>query len=188
MEFPQVELPPPNGQQFRSWSPKEPDQRFDEEFWKGCNLSEFARLIRVFQEEVESVYPCLDTNYLISNAPEVIRLGQLSKDSTQNITDRQDSCIGLKDLQLARIAIATAMVIEGHGKSDNSTAMVISVERSVMSILQPSSGLKDLQLLILLVRTIRLQFIRDQIKTDLALFIRVYTTFISTRTYSLGES
>ncbi|KKP00126.1 hypothetical protein THAR02_07778 [Trichoderma harzianum] len=150
VEFPQVELPPPNGQQFRSLSPKQPDQCFDEDFWKGCNPSEFARLIRVFQEEVESVYPCLETNYLISNALEVIRLGQLPKDATQNITDRQDSCIGLRDLHLAKIAIATAMVIEGHGKSDNSTVIVISVERSVMSILQPSSGLKDLQLLILL--------------------------------------
>ncbi|KAL6689779.1 hypothetical protein J3F84DRAFT_353933 [Trichoderma pleuroticola] len=148
--IPQVELPPPNGQQSRSRSPKEPDRHFDEDFWKECNPSEFSRLIRVFQEEVESVYPCLDTNYLISNAPEVIRLGKLSKDATQSISDKEDSCVGFKDLQLAKIAIATAMVIEGHGKSDNSTIMVTSVEGSVMSILRPIPGLKDLQLLILL--------------------------------------
>lgn len=148
--IPQVELPPPNGQQSRSWPPKEPDRHFDGDFWNECNPSEFSRLIRVFQEEVESVYPCLDTTYLISNAPEVIRLGKLSKDAAQGITDKEHSFIGFKDLQLARIAIATAMVIEGHGKSDNSTIMVTSVEESIMSILRPSPGLKDLQLLILL--------------------------------------
>ncbi|KAK4076553.1 transcriptional regulator family: Fungal Specific TF [Trichoderma aggressivum f. europaeum] len=109
--IPQVELPPPNGQQSCSWSPKGPCRQFDIDFWKECNASEFSRLIRVFQEEVESVYPCLDTNYLICNAPEVIRLGKLSKDATRGITDKEDSCVGFKDLQLARIAIATAMSI-----------------------------------------------------------------------------
>ncbi|KAL7905163.1 hypothetical protein GGI35DRAFT_483662 [Trichoderma velutinum] len=150
MEIPRVELPPSSGQQSRSGSPKERDQHFGEDFWKGCNPSEFSRLIRVFQEEVESVYPCLDTNYLISNAPEVIRLGQLSKDATSNTTYKENSYVGFKDLQLAKIAIATAIVIEGHGKSDNSTTMVTSVEGSVMGIPRPNPGLKDLQLLILL--------------------------------------
>lgn len=105
--------------------------------------------MQVFQEEVESVYPCLQTDRLIQNSAELLQMGRMSEDAAAS----RAGPVGIKDLHLAKLALATATVIEGHGCSEDSATLVASVEGSVLSILKPSWDLKDLQLLILLVRT-----------------------------------
>ncbi|KLU92635.1 hypothetical protein MAPG_11580 [Magnaporthiopsis poae ATCC 64411] len=120
----------------------------DARFWEKCDAVEFARLIEVFREEVESVYPCLQTERLVRNSAELLQMGRMSEDA---VASRAGS-IGIKDLHLAKLALATATVIEGNGRieEDSATTLVASVERSVLSVLKPSWELKDLQLLILL--------------------------------------
>lgn len=129
----------------------------DTNFWQRCNTEEVIRLISVFQDEVASVYPCLDTEDLAATAPEIISWGRSREFDEPDTPDtrnsqNQSSELSFKDFQIAKVVVATALVVEEHGKNDNSTMMVESAERSVTRILKPTSHLKDLQLLTILVR------------------------------------
>lgn len=123
----------------------------DGSFWESCDAAEFARLIRVFQEEVESVYPCLQIDRLVQNSAEILQVARMPEYAAQDAATDRDGRVGIKDLHLAKLAIATAIVIEGHGQSEDSAMLVAPVECSVLSILKPKRELRDLQLLILLV-------------------------------------
>jgi hypothetical protein len=107
----------------------------------------------VFQEEVESVYPCIDSGYLAANAPKILEYGRNSETALQSdmAPEPRQFDFSYKDFQLAKVALATAIVIEAHGKRENSTQMVESVERSVSRISKPAGDVKDLQILIVLV-------------------------------------
>lgn len=127
----------------------------DAGFWQQCDVSEVLRLLDVFQEEVGSVYPCIDTDDLAAGASDILNWGrQRETDDLESSGNLESSGDGLcfKDFQLAKVAIATSIVVEEHGKTEHSTMMVESVERSVSRILKPTSDLKDLQLLVILVR------------------------------------
>ncbi|CAG9952790.1 unnamed protein product [Clonostachys rosea f. rosea IK726] len=151
MGIPPYEMPPPSG----PGSPIEPSRgplTLDYEFWQRCDTSEVSRLLGVFQEEVESVYPCIDSGYLAANAPKILEYGRNSETALQSdmAPEPRQFDFSYKDFQLAKVALATAIVIEAHGKRENSTQMVESVERSVSRISKPAGDVKDLQILIVL--------------------------------------
>lgn len=148
--IPEFDPPPPSGVQSPVGSPKQGPTTLDAAFWQRCGTDEIVRLITVFQEEVESVYPCTDTDYLAGAASDIVTWGRAPEDADPSTLTPLET-LTFKDFQIAKVAIATAIVIEAHGKTENSTMMVDSVERNVSRILKPASDLKDLQLLTILV-------------------------------------
>lgn len=151
--IPEFNPPPPSGVQSPVGSPKQGPTTLDAAFWQRCGTDEIVRLITVFQEEVESVYPCTDTDYLAGAASDIVTWGRAPEDADPSTLTPLET-LTFKDFQIAKVAIATAIVIEAHGKTENSTMMVDSVERNVSRILKPASDLKDLQLLTILVSRI----------------------------------
>ena len=124
----------------------------DTSFWQRCNKEEIVRLIDVFDDEVSSVYPCLDTQDLVATAAEIISWGRSREVDQLETPGGGDASVNeFKNFQIAKVVIATALVLEEHGKNDYSTRMVESAERSVSRILKPTCHLKDLQLLVILV-------------------------------------
>jgi hypothetical protein len=148
--IPEFDPPPLSGVQSPVGSPKQGPTTLDAAFWQRCGTDEIVRLIKVFQEEVESVYPCTDTDYLAGAASDIVTWGRAPEDADPSTLTPLET-LTFKDFQIAKVAIATAIVIEAHGKTENSTMMVDSVERNVSRILKPASDLKDLQLLTILV-------------------------------------
>lgn len=124
----------------------------DSSFWQRCNKEEVVRLIDVFDDEVTSVYPCLDTQDLVASAAEIISWGRSREVDQLETPGGGDASVNdFKNFQMAKVVIATALVLEEHGKNDYSTRMVESAERSVSRILKPTCHLKDVQLLVILV-------------------------------------
>lgn len=153
MGIPRFEQLPASVPPSRVGSPKlhSATATLDEAFWQRCDAHEVARLLSVFQEEVESVYPCIDTDYLVVWAGDLLTWGRFREEIPMTDVDPKSEAVTFKDFQLAKVAIATAIVIEAHGKNENSTLMVESVERRVSRIMKPTCDLKDLQLLAILV-------------------------------------
>jgi hypothetical protein len=144
-------MPPPSGQESPAESPRQPSGNTEDQFWETCDAAEFTRLITIYQEEIESVYPCLNTGSLIKYAPAIPELGRMPEDEIRKTIETRRLSLTVKDVHLAKLAMATTIVIEGHGKSEKSSKLVEPVERSLLSILEPSRELKDLQLFIALV-------------------------------------
>ncbi|KAF4506527.1 hypothetical protein G6O67_006603 [Ophiocordyceps sinensis] len=142
MGIPTFESPPPSGAQ----SPAEPPTS-EADFWLRCTPGEMARLLAVFEEEVESVYPFIDIVDLASRAQlilDVIRSGSAAGG------DELQLPVSARDVEMAKVAIATALAVEAHGKSQLSTTIAESVERHVSRISSPQVELKEIQLLTML--------------------------------------
>ncbi|KAM5349627.1 hypothetical protein ACJ41O_006132 [Fusarium nematophilum] len=117
--------------------------------WDRCTAGEVAKFLVVFQEEVESVYPFIDMGEYIMQSQEILaalRAG-VQDDSQPGLLP---GGLTIKDVEIARVAIATGMVIESHGKNELSAAIVESVEYGVSCILTPQVELKEIQLITML--------------------------------------
>ncbi|KAH8587357.1 hypothetical protein B0O99DRAFT_400740 [Bisporella sp. PMI_857] len=112
------------------------------------SVEEVIRLIEVFQEEVESMYPLISSAELAANARSIMKF---ARDASRAVAfdgmNPPRAKIGLRDVQMLKIAISTAIVIEARCKNDLSTKMVDSVEERVCRVSgYPILGLKELQL------------------------------------------
>jgi hypothetical protein len=151
MGIPSYDLPSPNAPQ----SPIEPSSNIATsatDFWQRTNAAEVARLLFVFQEEVESVYPVIDCTTLASYAQQILDYARGNKDETIFTQHGDVPVFTLKDFHMAVIGIATALVIEAHEAFETSEAMVEYVERTVSRISKPEVDIKGLQLFAILVR------------------------------------
>ncbi|PHH71938.1 hypothetical protein CDD82_6245 [Ophiocordyceps australis] len=153
MGIPTYESPPPSGAQSSSEEPEpvpRPSGLFtnEAEFWLHCTPAEVARLISVFEEEVESVYPFIDVVELSSRAEQILHV--MRNRRPLDMAEGLELPVTLRDIEMTKIAVATGLVIEGHGKTELSTAMAESVERQVSRISSPEVELKEIQLLTML--------------------------------------
>ena len=150
MGIPSFDLPPPSRPQSLVGSPRESSSGGD--FWKRCTASEVARLLEVFEEEIESVYPCIDSQALAASASQILEYGRLEERGCEavGLTGGVQN-FGLKDFQIAKAAIATAIVIEGHGSNEDSQMLAESVKDGVSWVRNTEVDLKDIQLLATLV-------------------------------------
>ena len=117
-----------------------------QEFWLHCGLDEVSRLLGVWHDEVELVYPFIDLKEQMAQAPQLldcIRSGDSHSISETGIDSR--------DIDFVKVAVSTAMVFESGGKNELSTAIVDSVERNISRISTPDVDLKSIQLLVMLV-------------------------------------
>ncbi|KAH8890099.1 putative fungal-specific transcription factor [Thozetella sp. PMI_491] len=141
----------PSGIPSRTQSPTQTAERpvTDAEFWQKCTVEEVVRLFDIFQEEVGSVYPCVDTADLAARAPDVLH--HLRNGGEAPRATRGADALDEKDIFISRIAVATAIVIEGHGKSDVTDMIVEPVERDVATVSTPNADLKEVQAIAILV-------------------------------------
>ncbi|CAK7229831.1 hypothetical protein SBRCBS47491_007380 [Sporothrix bragantina] len=117
-----------------------------EDYWQSITAAEVARLLTVFQEEVESIYPILNIGEQAAHADQilhVIRYGASSRNAT-------DLDLSPKDVDIVKVAMATAIVLETHGKTELSTMIVQTVENNVQVIARPKVDLKEIQLISML--------------------------------------
>ncbi|RDA92126.1 hypothetical protein CP533_6091 [Ophiocordyceps camponoti-saundersi (nom. inval.)] len=142
MGIPTFESPPPSAAPSPSEPPRDATSELD--FWLRCTPDEVARLLSVFEEEVESVYPFIDIAELASRASHTLELLRSPAPSDA------EGPVSLKDVEITKIAVATALVVEAHGKSELSTTLAESVERHVSRIASPQVDLQEIQLLTML--------------------------------------
>ncbi|EGX94342.1 Fungal specific transcription factor [Cordyceps militaris CM01] len=119
----------------------------DVEFWQHCTPAEAARLMGVFEEEAESVYPYIDILELAARAEQILRIIRLPE-----LLDDEAFAGGrpltATDIDIAKIAVAVGVAIEARGKNDVCAAIAASVEQNTARISQTEVSLRGIQLLL----------------------------------------
>ncbi|CAK7229425.1 hypothetical protein SEUCBS140593_007240 [Sporothrix eucalyptigena] len=117
-----------------------------EDYWQSITAAEVARLLTVFQEEVESIYPILNIGEQAARADQILHVIRHGA----SLHNAMDSDLSLKDVDIVKVAMATAIVLETHGKTELSTMIVQTVENNVQVIARPEVDLKEIQLISML--------------------------------------
>ncbi|KAL2879028.1 hypothetical protein SGCOL_005727 [Colletotrichum sp. CLE4] len=114
-------------------------------------LEEFVRLLEVFEEEVEIVYPFIDTREMISKAADIRAHVEANTDYTAPGAIPGVS-VDIKDVILAKVAIAISMVVEAHGKNHSSSKLVEPVKHLIYQLtLDAEADLKVIQIMAMIV-------------------------------------
>lgn len=114
----------------------------------GMPLSKIYHLLDVFGDEIEPVYPLLDTSSLRSRAPDMIR----QFDDEYNLTF--DGRLSQKDIHLLKIVLATALVVDNQGKTELSSQLIASFEDDALRITSPSDvDLQEAQIFAIMVHS-----------------------------------
>ncbi|KAK8924339.1 hypothetical protein H634G_06473 [Metarhizium anisopliae BRIP 53293] len=149
MGIPASPSPSPSG----APSPAEPEQAeaTDVEFWAECSPEEMARLLAVFEEEVESVYPFINILELAARSEQILRVIRDPSllDEAPRV-DVHEPPLTWTDVRLAKLAVATGIAIEAHGKNDLCAAIAESVVAVTARISRTEVELKGIQLLMML--------------------------------------
>lgn len=134
--------------------PTASNEATDVEFWAECSAEEMARLLSVFEEEVESVYPFIDILDLALRSEQILQVirdpGLLELNDLPH--DIHRPALAATDVEMAKLAVATGIAIEAHGKNDLCTAISESVVTHTSRISRAEVDLKGIQLLLMLVR------------------------------------
>lgn len=111
----------------------------DVETLASLGIAEVQRLLDVYNEEIQSIYPFIDVNELSTKAVSVF---QTPQENT------------LKDVQAIKLAVATSVAIEAQGLNNISKRLIDDVEPVICSVSgEAFIDLQELQLMIMLVRT-----------------------------------
>lgn len=114
---------------------------------QGISNDDINRLLGIYQEEVASVHPIIETKDLIANAPSIMSLVRNPHQPAGLLK------VGRKDIHILRLAIATAITHEIHGKNVLSDRLLFEVEQDVGRISSDTEvELKDIQIMGMLVR------------------------------------
>ena len=116
-----------------------------EEFWSKCTAEEIGKYVNIWQEEVEAVYPFIDIQVLASKAQHVldfIRADQANGDPTEFVNARE--------VDLVKVAMSTGIILESHGRTELSSAIIDSVEQDISRISSADIDLGKVQLLTML--------------------------------------
>ncbi|KAK7408790.1 hypothetical protein QQX98_009034 [Neonectria punicea] len=128
-------------------SQQEPDCLLTFEF------DEIQRLLDVYEEEVESVYPFTNIKEVSSQTPHILDyVMHPGRSSTDNQNPRNPrSEIELKDVQIVKVALATSIVIEAKGSNVLSQKLIDSVESVVCRVSgEAKIDLKEVQIMTML--------------------------------------
>lgn len=113
----------------------------------GFTCAELVRLLEIYHEEIACIHPIVDARELIEHASKMF---DLSREPGTWLAEVQ-----LKDirvLHMIKIAIATALIHETHGKNAESDSLIAGVEQDVSVIsLAHAVDLKDIQVMGMLV-------------------------------------
>ncbi|KAK1979902.1 fungal-specific transcription factor domain-containing protein [Colletotrichum cereale] len=106
-------------------------------------FGEVVRLLDVYQEEIESVYPFTDMKDILANLEHILDYAR--DPHSPSAEDRPK--IELKDVQIVKVAIATSIVMDAQGQNATSTKLVDAVEPVVCRVSgEAFIDLKELQI------------------------------------------
>ncbi|TDZ33928.1 Activator of stress genes 1 [Colletotrichum spinosum] len=126
---------------------------------KDCLLTldfdEIVRLLDVYTEEVESVYPFTnmrDVSLKLQRILDFVRTSQTPSLAREHRAgDDEHPAIEVKDVQIVKVAVATAIVMEAQGPNPISTKLVDDVEPVVCRVSgEAFIDLKELQIMTML--------------------------------------
>lgn len=115
-------------------------------------LPEVRRLITVFHEEIEALYPFISSDELVAVADTKMKefagqMGIVGSDPRLMLDMSVD-----KDINILKIAVAVAVVIEAKGKNPLSSKLIESTDKKAAQVTRSSDvDLRDLQWLMLMV-------------------------------------
>ncbi|GJC87568.1 putative transcriptional regulatory protein YJL206C [Colletotrichum liriopes] len=115
-------------------------------------FDEVLRLVDVYQEEVESVYPFTNMKDISTNLDNILDYARRPQNPSANSRVPEDGPkIELKDVQIVKVAIATSIVMEAQGQNAISTKLVDAVEPVVCRVSgEAFIDLKELQIMTML--------------------------------------
>ncbi|KAI1736105.1 fungal-specific transcription factor domain-containing protein [Xylaria scruposa] len=114
-------------------------------------LPELRRLITVYHEEIEVIYPVISSDELVevvdTKIKELIRQMETSGPDSRLMLDMSED----KDINNLKIAVAIAVVIESQGKNSLSSRLIDSTDKKAAQVTRsPDVDLRDLQWLMLM--------------------------------------
>ncbi|KAK5990026.1 hypothetical protein PT974_08289 [Cladobotryum mycophilum] len=135
----------------RSQSPA-PESRYrsqhDPDFWKHCTIEEITRLLGVFKEEVEAIYPFVVADDLIAQVPDVLDAIQKEEAGLPfQKPDKQSRQLEYRDIEIMKIAVCLGMNLEAKCKTELSETTLRPIENNASKIAGPEVDLKQVQLL-----------------------------------------
>ncbi|KAH6644473.1 fungal-specific transcription factor domain-containing protein [Boeremia exigua] len=108
----------------------------------GISNDDIERLLLIYQEEVASVHPIIETKDLMADAPHIMELVR----NPQRPAGLRN--LGKKDIHILRLAVATAITHEILGKNDLSDRLIFEIEQDVGRISSETEvELKDIQIM-----------------------------------------
>ncbi|GAW23335.1 hypothetical protein ANO14919_128910 [Xylariales sp. No.14919] len=114
-------------------------------------LTEVCRLIAVFHEEIEALYPFINSDELVAVAS--TKMTEFSKQMEITNPDSRTACdiSEDRDINILKIAVAIAVVIEAKGKNPLSSKLIDSTDKKAAQVTRsPDVDLRDLQWLALM--------------------------------------
>ncbi|KAF6840312.1 fungal specific transcription factor [Colletotrichum plurivorum] len=131
-------------------------ERKDVDILLTLDFDEVLRLLDVYTDEVESVYPFTNMREVSLNLPHIIDFVRNQENSSEERNGQQQEDddrprIEVKDVHILKMAIATAIVMEAQGQNPISTKLVDDVEPVVCRVSgEAFIDLKELQIMTML--------------------------------------
>jgi hypothetical protein len=118
--------------------------------------NEALRLVRVYQDDMHMMYPLVSIPELVEYANKLFNFMEAAQRTGLMMRDFPGAdAIDDEETNVLKIVMATAMVVEGSGKSDLGRAMYAYVQPSIDALLLGDTGLRGVQLLALTVSCTR---------------------------------
>nr|XP_036586927.1 fungal specific transcription factor [Colletotrichum truncatum]KAF6797657.1 fungal specific transcription factor [Colletotrichum truncatum] len=117
------------------------------------DFDEILRLLDVYSEDVESVYPFTNMKDISARLTHILYYARhlQSPPEDLNVPEGERVRVELKDVQIAKVAIAISIVMEAQGQNAISTKLVNSVEPVVCRVSgEAFIDLKELQIITML--------------------------------------
>lgn len=116
------------------------------------NRDEALRLIRVYQDDMHIMYPLLSIPELVAYANKLFTFMESAQRTGLMMRSLPGAdSIDDEETNILKIVMATAMVVEGSGRSELGRAMYAYVQPSIDALLLGDTGLGSVQLLALTV-------------------------------------
>lgn len=157
----------------------------DEDPLRGLGLKESLRLIQVYEDAVGIMYPCVDLNSLRTYVVQFYHTydPEIDKMTIPTPAESDQDWFYARDVQVLKILLAIALLVESHGQSERAAKLADSVEDQFASRLKIAEvDMKEVLLLVLLVRISP----RAHITTVFANINSLYSTLIVTMKSSRG--
>jgi hypothetical protein len=116
-------------------------------------LSETYRVLQVYKEEFNPLYPFLPMDEIHALIPSIYeRINQEPESGCVCNADNQDAVVSTKDIKVLKMVIASSLVLEACGKSSLAQRLVDSVEGGIArGARQVEVDLQELQILTMIV-------------------------------------
>ncbi|KAF4962588.1 hypothetical protein FSARC_9366 [Fusarium sarcochroum] len=123
-------------------SPRQSPALEDVDVLATLGVTEIQRLLEIYDEEVQSIYPFIDVKELSEKVTSILQSSTPYETRTGN---------NLKDVQMVKLAVASSVAIEAQGQNNISKRLIDDVEPVICRVSgEAFIDLQELQLMIML--------------------------------------